>query len=176
MTEVTLRDLQASVQDKSAFTVLSDYSRLGEAFLEFVGRTQPTRIVSPTHNNYVFYQYGEEYGYRVTRPLNRDLFIEPVDDFKIAFDRFVTLLGDLKECQETAVEREGVRRYIETGEINKVVYTAQQSIGSVGDSFDNPNQSRKRVGQLFETLVKLIIQEVGLECEPRTVSIPIPYN
>ena len=49
----------------------------------------------------------------------------------------------------------------------------QQAIGSVGDSFDNPNQSRKRVGQLFETLVKLIIQEVGLECEPRTINIPI---
>lgn len=30
------------------------------------------------------------------------------------------------------------------------------------------------MGQLFETLVKLIIQEVGVECEPRTISIPIP--
>ncbi|HKZ84676.1 MAG TPA: hypothetical protein VJ793_13560, partial [Anaerolineae bacterium] len=27
---------------------------------------------------------------------------------------------------------------------------------------------------LFETLIKLIILEVGLECEPRTISIPIP--
>ena len=59
-------------------------------------------------------------------------------------------------------------------QINRVVYTAQQAIGSIGDSFDNPNQSRKRIGQLFESLVKLIIQEVGLECEPRTISIPIP--
>ncbi|MBX3057370.1 MAG: hypothetical protein KF770_12955, partial [Anaerolineae bacterium] len=50
----------------------------------------------------------------------------------------------------------------------------QQSIGSIGDSFGNPNQSRKRIGQLFETLIKLIIQEVGLECEPRTIKIPIP--
>ena len=30
------------------------------------------------------------------------------------------------------------------------------------------------MGELFETLVKLIIQEVGLECEPRTINIPIP--
>lgn len=30
------------------------------------------------------------------------------------------------------------------------------------------------MGQLFETLVKLIIQEVGIECEPRTINIPIP--
>jgi hypothetical protein len=58
--------------------------------------------------------------------------------------------------------------------VNKVVYTLQQSIGCIGDSFENPNQSRKRVGQLFEILVKLIIQELGLECEPRTINIPIP--
>jgi hypothetical protein len=59
-------------------------------------------------------------------------------------------------------------------EINKVVYTVQQAIGSIGDSFDNPNQYRKRIGQLFENLVKLVIQEVGLECKPRTINIPIP--
>jgi hypothetical protein len=50
----------------------------------------------------------------------------------------------------------------------------QQAIGCIGDAFENPNQSRKRIGQLFETLIKLLIQEVGLICEPRTVNIPIP--
>ena len=60
--------------------------------------------------------------------------------------------------------RKASREYIASQEINRVVYTAQQAVGSIGDSFDNPNQSRKRVGQLFETLVKLIIQEVGLIC------------
>lgn len=80
----------------------------------------------------------------------------------------------LRQHQESAVGRRGSKSYVESKEINKVVYTVQQAVGSVGDSFDNPNQSRKRVGQLFETLVKLIIQEVGLACEPRTISIPIP--
>ena len=47
-------------------------------------------------------------------------------------------------------------------------------MGSIGDSFDNPNQSRKRVGQLFENLIRLIIQEVGLECESRRITVPIP--
>jgi hypothetical protein len=174
MTEGTLVDLQASVQDRAAFNTLADYSKLCEAFLEFVKRTQPTRIVSPTYHNYIFYQYGETYNYRITRPLNIDLFIESANDFKNAFDRFIAFLGDLRQHQETAIDRESARRYIESNEINKVIYTVQQAAGSVGDSFDNPNQSRKRVGQLFETLVKLIIQEVGLECEPRTINIPIP--
>jgi hypothetical protein len=26
-----------------------------------------TRIVSPTHHNYIFYQYDEAYGYKITR-------------------------------------------------------------------------------------------------------------
>ncbi len=60
------------------------------------------------------------------------------------------------------------------GSVNKVVYTVQQAAGSISDSFQNPNQSRKKAGQLFEIFVRLIIQELGLVCEPRTVNIPIP--
>jgi len=174
MMEISLLDLQASVQDRTAFNALVDYSNLCNAFLELVERTQPTRIVSPTHQNYIFYQYDETYGHRITRPLNAGLFMESPSVFRAAFDRFVTFLADLRRHQNTIIQQEDARRYVQSNEVNKVVYTAQQAIGSVGDSFDNPNQSRKRVGQLFETLVKLIIQEVGLECEPRTINIPIP--
>jgi len=174
MTGLTLLGLQASVQDKAAFNTLADYSRLCQAFLELVERTQPTRIVSPTHNNYIFYQYDEPHQYRITRPLNIDLFVESPSDFRAAFDRFVTFLSDIRRHQGAITEQRSANRYIESNEVNEVLYTTQQAIGSVGDSFENPNQSRKRVGQLFETLVKLTIQEVGLECEPRTISIPIP--
>ena len=174
MTEVTLADLQASVQDRSAFSTLSDYFTLCEAFLRLIQGAQPTRIVSPSQQNYIFYQYDETYGHRITRPLNVDLFIESASDFMLTFERFIAFLADLRQHQESAVALSGRNSYIDSKEINKVVYTVQQAVGSVGDSFDNPNQSRKRVGQLFETLIKLIIQEVGLECEPRTISIPIP--
>jgi len=174
MKDVTLADIQASVQDRSAFGALADYLSLGRAFLSFVKRTKPTRIVSPSHPNYVFYQYGEGFGHRITRPLNINLFIESPRDFQQAFERLVAFLADLKRSESAATDRKGNREYIESKQINKVVYTVQQAIGSVGDSFENPNQSRKRVGQLFETLVQLIIQEAGLECEPRTINLPIP--
>lgn len=58
--------------------------------------------------------------------------------------------------------------------MNRVVYTLQQSIGCVADAFPDANQARKRVGILFEALVKLAIREVGLICEPRTISVPPP--
>lgn len=174
MTKVSLVDLQTSVQDGTAFSSIADYCTICEAFLKFIQRAQPTRIVSPTHQNYIFYQYDKSYSHKITRPLNIDLFIESANELKAAFERFVAFLADLRRREESVIDRTGVRKYVESKEINRVVYTLQQAIGSIGDSFDNPNQSRKRIGQLFENLVKLIIQEVGLECEPRTITIPIP--
>jgi hypothetical protein len=174
MTGITLADLQASVRDISAFGELGHYFTLCHAFLTLIEETQPTRIISPTDHNYVFYQYDEVYSHRITRPLNTDLFLESADDFKTAFERFIAFLADLKRFQETVIDQRTKRDYLDSNEVNQVIYTVQQSVGSIGDSFDNPNQSRKRVGQLFENLIKLIIQEVGLECESRRITVPIP--
>jgi len=105
MKEVTLADLQVSVQDKSAFGTMADYFTLCCAFLELVQRIQPTRIVSPSHHNYIFFQYDETHSHRITRPLNVDLFIELDSDFKAAFERFVVFLADLKRYQEAVAIR-----------------------------------------------------------------------
>ncbi len=174
MTTFTLDDLQASLQDKTAFDKLEDYFILCYAFLDYIEETQPTRIVSPDKSYYLFFQYGEAYRHKITRPLNSTLFLESTDDFKMAFERLAAFLGDLRRSQASAVDREAVQSYLGANGVNKVIYTIQQSAGSISDSFASPNQARKRVGQLFENLVKLIIQEVGLECESRTVRIPIP--
>ncbi len=175
MTGNNLSELQKTVQNKANFG-LNDYFTLCFDFLTFINTTQPTRIVSPSRQNkhYIFYQYDSAYNDKITRPLNTHLFIESVADFKLIFERFMSFLSDLKLYQETAIVRSGSQAYIETGEINKVIYTMQQAIGCVGDSFENANQARKRIGQLFETLIKCVIQEVGLVCEPRTITIPIP--
>jgi len=174
MTAIPLGDLQASVVDRSAFTSLSDYFALCSTFLSYLEESQPTRIVSPSHPNYMFFQYGQDHGHKITRPLNSDLFVENVGNFRNAFNRFMTFLEDIRRVGTGNAMGAIHARYLDSNEINQVVYTIQQSIGSVGDSFENPNQSRKRVGQLFECLIKLIIKEVGLECESRTISLPIP--
>ncbi|MDR1010730.1 MAG: hypothetical protein LBM04_06335 [Opitutaceae bacterium] len=170
----TLTDLQASVQDKTAFKKLADYEQLASAFLAYLAQIKPTRIISPSHNNYVFYQYAKNAAHKITRPLNTNLFIDGETDFKNIFVRFVTALGDIKRRQQRGIASRGLASYGKSGEINKVIYTAQQAIGCIGDSLANENQSRKRTGQLFEKLVKLVLQEVGLKCEPRTINLPIP--
>ena len=174
MSDATLSDLQESVRDRSAFGTPNDYKTIACAFLTYLEKECPTRIVSPSHPNYMFYQYDAAYGHRITRPLNADLMIESGTSFGAAFDRFLTFLDDLRTHQQAIVDHVATKQYLESHEICRVVYTTQQALGSISDSFDNPNQSRKRVGQLFETFVQLVIQQVGLKCEPRTVSIPIP--
>ncbi len=174
MSSFTLHDLQASIQDMLAFRELGRFFALSEAFLEFIANTNPTRIVSPTHNNYVFYQYSQDFQYKITRPLNTNLFIESLNESKASFERFANFLIDLRKYREKISSQKAYKKYIEMGSVNKVVYTVQQAAGSISDSFQNPNQSRKKAGQLFEIFVRLIIQELGLVCEPRTVNIPIP--
>lgn len=174
MKKITLSDLQESVRDNSAFGTLNDYFAICNTFFQVIQKEKPTRIVSPSQSNYFFYQYAPSYGHKITRPLNSHLFFETVTNFKDAFERFAAFLNDLKKHQDSAVRQKGKQNYIDSKEINKVVYTIQQSIGCIGDSFENSNQSRKRIGQLFENFIKLIIQEVGLDCEPRTINIPIP--
>ncbi len=174
MTEITLADLQESVLDKSAFKTLAEYHRLCIAYLDFVARTQPTRIISPSQSNYIFYQYSAVYGNKITRPLNTDLYAESTVEFSQAFDRFTCFLTDLKEHQQEAVSLPDWKDYASTQEINRVIYTIQQTLGCIADAFESSNQARKRVGTLFETLIKIIIREVGLVCEPRTIKLPIP--
>ncbi len=170
----TLSDLQASVQDRTAFGRIEDYHTLACAYLDLLADIQPTRIVSPSDHRYIFYQYSEAYGHKLTRPLNSDLFIENTHDFRVGFERFLAFLDDLNHYGQATGDSLSAQAYLKTNEINKIVYTCQQIVGSIGDSFESPNQSRKRTGQLFEGMMKLIVQAIGFTCESRTISVPIP--
>jgi hypothetical protein len=167
-------DLQVSVQNKLAFTALEDYIDVCQTFLQFIAESEPTRIISPTHHNYVFYQYDQTFDYKITRPLNTDLFIEDAATFQASLPKFMDFLAELRQYQELTIAKAQWQDFIDAREIDRIIYTLQQSIGCIGDSFPNPNQSRKRIGQLFENLIRLIIQQIGLECQSRTITIPIP--
>ncbi len=161
--EESLTKLQRIVRDRSAFEDLQSYNAICFDFLQYIEMAHPTRIVSPTRTNYIFYQYSESHSHKITRPLNTNLFIASASEFHEAFERFIAFLSDLK-IYGSIPDRGASRKYAESNEINQVIYTMQQSIGSIGDSFENANQSRKIIGQLFETLIKLVIKEVVVEC------------
>ena len=86
----------------------------------------------------------------------------------------MAFLDDVRRLKEKSTQHRNIVDYCRTNEVNKVVYTIQQCVGCIGDSFANANQSRKRIGQLFEMFVKSTIQALGFECESRNITIPIP--
>jgi hypothetical protein len=101
MKSASLDDLQNSVQDRFAFGKLDDYSLLCQSFLNVLQNEPPTRIVSPSHSNYIFFQYPQSYSHKITRPLNSDLFVENPDGFQKAFERFITFLSDLSKHKKS---------------------------------------------------------------------------
>jgi hypothetical protein len=170
---MTLRTLQKKVCDREAFKRIEEYEDVACRFLRFISKSQPTRIVSPSSHNFVFYQYGKTFGHHITRPLNTDLFIEDEQRFKRVLRVFHDILCAVKKAG--ANSEKVLKAYgFDPLDIDRIVYTIQQAVGSIGDSLPDPNQSRKRVGQIFEGLVRLIIQELGIRCDSRKINVPIP--
>lgn len=169
-----MHDLQASLLDKEGFLTLADYHKFTIEFLRFIEEVKPTKIVSPSTANYIFYQYDAAFGNRITRPLNVDLLIQDNKAFDHSFAELLYLLSVGKDTQGKLTGDSRCNAFIKENGVNKVIYTIQQAIGCVSDSFENANQARKRVGMLFERLIKLLIKQVGIECEPRTVRLPVP--
>jgi len=171
---VDLYNLQELVKEPDSFDSLQVYFDATISFLELIADMQPTRIVSPTDNSYIFFQFSGEFQHKITRPLNTHIFCDERNDFSSEFDWFVSFLTDLKKKQSKAARMPKYEKFLARKGVERVIYTIQQSIGSIGDAFENPNQARKRVGMLFEQLIMLVIKELGLECESRTIKLPLP--
>lgn len=169
-----LYKLQEIVKDTSALDSLQRYFDITVSSIELLADTRPTRIISPTDNKYIFFQFGKRFGHKITRPLNTEIFCEIRKAFSRDFNRFISLLVDLRKKESKAAQMPKYKKFLEAKGIERVIYTMQQSIGSIGDTFENPNQSRKRVGMLFEQLIMLLIKKVGIECERRRIKLPLP--
>ncbi len=174
MTAISLVELQHTILTEQSFASLNAFAQVCEAFLTYITETGLTRIVSPRTPNYIFYQYPADNDYKITRPLNTNLFIESPLTFVQAYEGFMGFLHDLRKFQGQSASKQIIQSYIIAGAVNKVVYTLQQTVGCIGDSLVNANQARKRIGQSFETLIKHIMREVGVACEGRTVKLPVP--
>ena len=173
MNPVLLKQLQGQLQNAEGFPSLDAYYRFTSSFLTIAGRETSARIVSPSVPDYIFYQYGAPYGNHITRPLNTGLFIEDPGEFERRLKDFQDILEILRSARGDKAEAVASRK-LKVEELDRVVYTIQQAAGCVGDSLSNANQSRKRIGMLFEELVARLIRELGVSCEPRTVQIPLP--
>lgn len=88
-------------------------------------------------------------------------------EFTRASKEFLKILKNIK----TIDKKDETFRNI----LNNATYTIQQSVGAALDGMPvgKSNTARKLNGDLFEHFIRLIINEIGIECKSGTVRVPV---
>lgn len=166
---MNIKKLVAKALNKGNFTDLQGYIDFAQEYLDFVAEHLQAEIVSQNENHYRFYQYDRHGNFQITRPINSNLMYK-TDTFELASSKFLELLGNVKDVKpELEVERQI---------INNTTYTIQQSIGAALDGIEGgkSNAARKLNGDLFEHLIRLIINEIGVEAKAGVVQVPVTIS
>ncbi|MBC8200358.1 MAG: hypothetical protein H8E80_10040 [Desulfobacteraceae bacterium] len=103
---------------------------------------------------------------KFARPVNNNLFINEIEEFKKSYKSFLEALKQIKNGKK--IKRE------DYSTIDAVVYTIQQSIGVGMDFLCNPNSARKHVGNRFEELIRNIVSQAGITNDKVVFKIPYP--
>jgi len=162
---MTLTKLLEWARDKSRFTTLDDYSAFCEEYAAFVYDRLQAVIVSQNENHYHFFQYKKDGNFNVTRPINSNLMIS-ADDFSSSRDRFVYAIKHIRDIRTETSIRENINRF---------VYSGQQSIGAALDALPagESNTARKINGDLFERYIRLILAALGISVRDGVVPVPV---
>ncbi len=165
-----LYDFQSKVDDDSALASYDDFIDFTKEYLHFIDAGKMIHphiqadIVSCKEPKYHFFQYKDDGRNCITRPINMEIFMT-AEEFGNAIVEFKKSISDPKSICNNIVLRNN---------INRVIYTCQQSIGCTLDSFNNPNKARKRNGMLFEKLIRDIISTAGVSCASCDEKVKIP--
>lgn len=163
---MTIQQLTRHITEKNHFNSLREYQDFALAFLDFVDQGLQAKIVCQNEINYQFFQYREDCGYNISRPVNSELFGE-IKTFEQSIKRFDSALAQIAKKKTPPKE---LRH-----EFNGVVYTLQQSIGIALDALpaSSANQAKKINGDLFERLVRLLMQAVNVDCQSGVLDVPV---
>ncbi|WP_299733182.1 hypothetical protein [uncultured Endozoicomonas sp.] len=164
-----LEALVAYALNKDNFLKVEDYLTFSKKYLSFIKSNLQAVIVSRNENHYRFFQYKKDGTYNVTRPINSNL-LYSLEEFEEVSKGFTVLLVNIRDkSSDTAKNRDL---------INRVIYTAQQSIGACLDALpaNKSNTARKINGDLFERFVRLIIEKSGLDVSEGTIHIPVEVD
>lgn len=161
-----LNELVSFASDKDNFRRPKDYATFCSNYLEFIHENLQAVIVSKNETHYRFFQYKEDGHYNVTRPINSRLFLS-TDEFSDAAEMFISSFDNLKEINQDESEN-----------INKFVYTCQQSIGATLDALPagKSNNARKINGDLFEKYIRLLIKWAGIDVDTGIFKVPVKVD
>jgi hypothetical protein len=163
---MTLKKLVQLASDKERFTSLETYISFCRSYLDYVAENLQAKIVAQREPHYQFFQYKKEGGFQITRPINSRLMLD-ADSSKVLDANFLPII---KQLRERGTDTQANRILA-----NRAIYTIQQSIGATLDALPAglSNTARKINGDLFERLIKLVLNRAGVDCESGVVSMPI---
>lgn len=170
--KMSILSLLETAWDKSQFKTLEQYISFAEGFLKYLDEDEPTILDAHNDSNYMFFEYNIEdldgsNRRCITRPINKSLMYN-IEDFLKKKEIF---LNDLELLEKSQIHANVVDR----SNINKFIYTLQQCLGCTYDACDadEKNKARKLNGDLFERLITLVIQRIGINCHSGTHKIPV---
>jgi len=165
---MNLQKLREYALDKTNFTSVENYIDFSRHYLDFAFSPKSLQavIVSKNEQNYRFFQYKADGNYAITRPLNSNLLIDSANSHLMSFD----FLRAMDSARDVALTDKDSRLLICNS-----IYTLQQSIGATLDALPagESNKARKINGDLFERLIMLLIQRLGVDCSSGTIQVPV---
>jgi hypothetical protein len=163
---MNLIQILEKAKNKNNFTDINCYIEFCLNYLKYISDNLQAIIVSQNENHYRFYQYDVSGSFQITRPINSNLMYN-TQDFELYSKEYIKILKKIK----TIKKKDKSLRDI----INNSTYSIQQSIGASLDALPagQSNTARKLNGDLFESFIRLIIKEIGIDCKAGVVQIPV---
>ena len=163
---MNIKELLDLATNKENFVTLENYIQFCQYYLDFLPAGLQAVVVSQNESNYRFFQYREDGNFNITRPINATLMYTAENNHLISN----VLLGILRAIKEDGIVDETSRVVIQ-----RAIYTIQQSIGATLDALPGgrSNTARKINGDLFERLIRLLIQYIGVDCRTGVINVPV---
>ena len=166
---MSLEKLVTHTLNKDNFLTIENYLDFPKHYLEFIKNNLQAVIVSRNENHYQFFQYKKDGTYNVTRPINSNL-LYSLEEFDALTADFTGLLNNIRGKGLDSPENRLM--------VNRIIYSAQQSIGACLDALpaNKSNTARKLNGDLFERFIRLVIERCGVDVSEGTIRVPVEVD
>lgn len=163
---MNIRELVELATNKDNFLTLENYIEFCQQYLDFAVSSLQAVIVSQNEQNYCFFQYRQDGHFNITRPINSRLMYS-AENSDTVNKHFLDILLNARDIAETDENNRAI--------IRNSIYTIQQSIGATLDALPSgrSNTARKINGDLFERLIRLLLQEIGVDCRSGVINVPV---
>lgn len=157
-------------------TALDDFIHLASSIIDYMNQNTIERNPSsnPKHTNFHLLTIKVNQRNEYVRPLNTNLFMEKTEEFTSKSSKMAELFRALRKERELSSEtKKDFDDFLIGENVNKVIYTIQQSIGLGLDLFVSRNQSRRLVGLWFEDLICTVFNELDVSNNSFQFSFPL---